>query len=1642
MDSSRGANVMQTLLPLVTIIGYVVVGASGQGRNLLLLVPMGLSVIASSFMSIWNLRRQRRIDDQKRASYTQRLIEMRKDMVASHDMQRTFYMYNYPEPDVLFQYGEVNDSRSGSRLWERRTWDDDFGLVRLGIGTRPSTVIYEVAEADNEEDPLMNDALKLAQDSQFVADAPITIPLWQQNVDSEEEDNQAQIRHVLGIAGDSTQVYPLVRGVLTHFLAFHVPTDTSLYVVGVNKSRKEWAWAGDLPHCPAPPPMRGQRTGEPPEQWFPLCFETENGRHEDIEQDRISRFWKQIRNELDTRSMRLQDEKSPSSVRLPFMLVVVDMLEAVPDGDDSNWPANSSLQNVESSGAVSSIVENGRQLGAAIIFLVPERRKVPSSATAVIEVAAVDSRQRVDFRYAEVGVNTPRYVGRADMVSDFNALHDFATKLASLDIPRSYGEGIAESVTLLELNKARFLHELNVLENWRSSVHNTEEADWLEVPVGLMPGNEVRRLHFSADRDGVHGLIAGSTGSGKSELLMTLILGLAMRYDPSVVNFVLIDYKGGQAFEPFRSLPHKVDIVTDLQGADVARVFAAIRAELQRREHINTQTRAKHIVHYRQKGFHLLSPDEFEAMHNQEKEPYPHLFIIIDEFAEMIAESPEYKAELNSITRLGRALGVTLILAAQRPTGVTDQMRANIKFRICLRVETREESNELLRRSDAAYLPPGIPGRGYLQIGNENIELVQVAYTGAAYDDDSAGQTRRDIIDWSQFTDEKFVWVEQLESPRGEPPKFFEVLVRELEKLAREHSTPQKKPWPNRLPQRLPLDSLLEETEYLDEGDRDFLRWNLPLGDDQLRLNPFVEQWMSGERVRWDALDWRERAMRPVIGLIDYPGRAKQLVLRLNLARGHAVLFGTAGSGKTTFLRSTVVSLAATHSPEDLHIYILDFGGRALDVFSELPHVGAVIPAVEEERVERLLRKLDSIVEERTTLLSRADSFASYNADPRNPRLPAVLVVIDNFAEFRESFEDLLPALLTLIRSGLAVGLHFVITAEQTSTVPGKLYSLFSERLTLRLADASDYTNVVGRGVSAVDESAGRGYVAIDRVPLQFQVALPVGGRAVAEVEDGQNLDEVQLLQTWIARVDEAWDNEWQEERLRPFPIDLLENKATALGQVLDELEYQTYLREERPPYSAIMGIDDNNLLPALINLRQQPHFIVAGEQLSGKTTALRTWILSLAHAYSPDEIGMVLVDSQGTLFDYPGGATSLSALPHVLAVVSEVVDEENPKSMTLAETIRHLRYEYEVLPARQAPKREVFIFIDNYDDFQDLKPGNISELTNLTRSRQGRPAVHFIVCGTPLSMPRSNELVKRVAATRFGMAMDLHTVTQSIFNGRVPRKLGEREFPVGRAFVMQSGKMTMIQLATPFDARAGEMPEDGLDRWVGAVAEAHGKKRAEWLPMADSDPETSGESLLEASPEPDDEDPLEGYTPDEIEVFRHRLIARNLDVGANTELIRDMEPEDVLGMAQGNKFTEAPGHRAPAERMADAPADEIAALRERLEALFSDGEHSTDALAQFDDAIIVFIAQDTRLVMATPASDGGGNGQPEPLDYSEEEIEALRQRLVEFLTEQHPNIKVEPLMAMSPQQVVVQARRHKLIDSNGSATSTEERDS
>jgi len=1386
-----GQMLQHLLLPFISIFGYVLISLTGQGRNPLMMIPMAFSAVATSIFAIISMRKEKKKREEIIAAYEQRLTDHRREMEEAHNVQRMHYWYNYPNVDKILEFASGDEvSRSGSRLWERRPSDQDFGAIRLGVGTLPSTVIYKVGEAENREDPQMKDAQKIAEDSLYVKDVPITIPL-RNPLGSEDgkEENQAQLsRHSLGVVGRNiAKTSDFVRSVAMHFTAFHSPMDTRLFVVGTPEARKRWEWAVWIPH-----------TNSRNESYLgdQMCFDPES----------IPSFWDMILNELDKRQLRLKDKDS-GDVTLPFIVVFVDKLDSLKEG--------SPLKEVESEAAVSLILQRGPELGAAILFLVPEAAKIPSDCRGVIEIEPVGSE--VVFRYAEIGLNTPRYLGAADTMDPVRAEKSYAQLVKDYSVRRSFGEDISTHLTLLELLNANRIEEIPILDNWAHS-RLPEGAEWMQVPLGLMGANKIRGLTFHADEDGVHGMIAGTTGSGKSELLLTLIAGLAIRYDPSILNLVLVDYKGGSAFEPFRELPHCVDIATNLEGNAVERMFIAIKAELDRRSKILKDFNVKHIVEYRKKGYHL-------------QHPFPHLFIIVDEFAEMVAENAEYKARFDSITRLGRAIGVSLILATQRPTGaVTDQMRANMKFRICLRVETAEDSRELLKRSDAAFLPSNIPGRAYVQVGSDQLSLMQVARAGGSYsvnrptaledfvwlDDEELetsgsngkeGKAEEETKgDDSGYTDESTeIMVQGITDKLGGkvPETLVDWIVGYTAFLAGKEGVPlQSKPWPDPLPVHLPMNLPVDATYINTAMDT----------DGTIVLCPEVAAWLGGTG-KWMPLNWRGMTLSVDIGIVDNPYDSEQRILNIDLTRGPLVLFGASGWGKTTFLRTLMLALAATHSPGDLHMYALDFGKGGLNAVKALPHLGASIDATEEARVERLMRMLANILESRRHKVMQYGSLAAYNAENPNAILPAVLVLIDNFAEFKEGYEKHIPMLLSLVRDGRAFGLYFAVTASQVSDLPGKLYNLFTERMSFKLPDVTEYIGIVGRGAPRFNDVAGRGVCNVNRTALEFQTAIPlqaIDGNSDLSLEEGGLYEELA----------QAMSSVWSGAL--PEPVEILP-EVILLEDILK-------IQGEKPKgLQVITGLNDLDRRPTALDLEKLgPHFLLTGPPLSGKTTALRTWILSMAAMYDPEELGLVIVDPKKALFQY-GGTHTFENLPHVLKTISE------PEEMALL--IKRLQSEYDEafiqnllsrLPEMVVKQnRQLIIVFDNYDEVGSVADRRDIEVLGEFARKYGSEGLHFVVGGSLGILRASDDLLKQVISPRYSLILQDAEAVRSL-GGKLPYGSVKSEYPPGRGFIVKSVRTQLTQTAIPYN-EIDEKVELVLDSWVDRIVKKFGKKKAMW---------------------------------------------------------------------------------------------------------------------------------------------------------------------------------------------------------------------
>ncbi len=396
--------------------------------------------------------------------------------------------------------------------------------------------------------------------------------------------------------------------------------------------------------------------------------------------------------------------------------------------------------------------------------------------------------------------------------------------------------------------------------------------------------------------------------------------------------------------------------------------------------------------------------------------------------------------------------------------------------------------------------------------------------------------------------------------------------------------------------------------------------------------------------------------MRPIAGLVDDPLEARQFPLRFELGREHLVVFGDSGWGKTSFLRTLIVDLAATHSPDELHVYVLDLGGRNYRSLEALPHLGAAIYADEEtfeERLQRVIDKLTAFADQRAQIFAAAGADNLYQYNQRFPQdaLPAILVIIDNFAPLQENYELFVEGAITpLLRRSLSLGITFVTATNMPTNLPSRLLALFGEQITFKQSNPDRYVDIVGRGAIEIDEIAGRGYIRMGRRPLLFQAALPVGALAEGDGRDPQpEADELARLAANMAAAAAQRGLRRPPERIEVLPeiVPLMSMLAAAPAV-------------RRSPagarIEAVLG-ESVTLQPAVFDLRRAGlHLQVVGPPVSGKTTVLYNFVFSLASRYSPEEVNLVLVDPQRRFAEY-GGEHVLGDLPHVVAVINETSD-------------------------------------------------------------------------------------------------------------------------------------------------------------------------------------------------------------------------------------------------------------------------------------------------------------------------------------------------------------------------------------------------
>ncbi|GGL11909.1 type VII secretion protein EccC [Streptomyces flaveus] len=1099
----------------------------------------------------------------------------------------------------------------GSRVWERRPGDEDFAQVRIGLGSQSlaSTLVAPETGPVEQLEPLTAGAMQ-----RFLA------------VHSTLDDLPMAVSlrafyHVT-ISGEPQSVRSSARAMVGSLAALHSPEDLLIVVAAGREDLPHWEWAKWLPHVQAPGAVDGA------------------GSRRLIDSDT-----RELENLLATR-LTGRPRFHPNAAPLPEEPHIVVVL------DGRSLPPDSVLANPE-----------GLQ-GVTVLEVVPGELTTGGGELSIVV--------RPEALHLE-SAHGAAYEGTPDALS-YESAEALARQLAPLRMATGGDDdepllANLEFTDLLNLGDAA---SVDTQRTWRPR----SLAERLRVPIGVgEDGRPVMLDLKEAAQEGMgpHGLCVGATGSGKSELLRTLVLGLAVTHSSETLNFVLADFKGGATFAGMAQMPHVAAVITNL--ADdltlVDRMGDSIRGELNRRQEM------------------LRDAGNYANIHDYEKaraagaalQPIPSLVLVIDEFSELLTAKPDFIEMFVQIGRIGRSLGVHLLLASQRlEEGRLRGLETYLSYRVGLRTFSAAESRAAIGVPDA-YELPNVPGSGLLKFGTGEMVRFKAAYVSGVY---RSGTQRASLGGGPLPVDRRPVLFTAAEVPVQYAP------------------VPQQRP---SAPDGPEVDDALADT-VLDvivrrleaQGPAAHQVWLPPL-DSPPSLDGLLPGLTAVQGRGLTQPDY-EGAGRLVVpaGLVDkpYEQRRDPLWVDFSGAAGHMQILGGPQSGKSTLLRTLISAFALTHTPYEVQFYGLDFGGGGMSAVAGLPHVGGVASRLDPERVRRTVAEVYGVLTRREEYFrsSGISSIAEFRARRARGDISVtdqpwgdVFLVIDGWGNFRADYEAMDQVILDIASRGLGYGIHLILTASRSMEVRANLKDHLMNRLELRLGDTMD--SELDRKVAANVPAGvpGRGQAP---QKLHFMAAVP---RIDGLTSDTDLADATAALATEVSR-------HWQapgapEVRLLPreFPSEQLPPG------------------DRFPRRGVAFALDEDNLEPVFVDFEQDPFFLVFGESESGKSNLLRLLIKQVTQRYSGDEAKLFVIDNRRALLDVTPSSHLAEYIPmsnamdHHVSALAGLMERRTPTADVTAQQLRDRSW-------WSGPT--VFVVIDDYDLVATSSGNPLAGLTEL----------------------------------------------------------------------------------------------------------------------------------------------------------------------------------------------------------------------------------------------------------------------------------------------------------------------------------------
>ena len=1153
--------------------------------------------------------------------------------------------------------------RRRTTLWERSIEQKDFLSLRLGIGNLPifADVKYSPEHFSLEEtDEMKKKVISVVEDNKTLINVPIVLSLVE--------------KYITSIIGDPNISTEFFKSLLLQMMTYHSYEFLKIVVLTDSDNEYRWQYIHNLPYL-----------------------------FDDMKQ---TRFFATNLDEVREVSLYLekifQDRKAAGIKDYyqapPYYVIITDNYHMYRDIE-----------------IIDDVLSQDVNYGFSLVILSNKLQNLPSECKNFINI----NREISGIFESEISQGHQKEF-KAEFCDDVD-INACIKRISNIPIEFNDEEKqLPSSVSFLEMYGVGKIDQLNVLNRWM--MNNSQKS--LSVPVGIEKSGTLLKLDLHEKYHGPHGLIAGMTGSGKSEFIITYILSLAVNFSPLDVNFILIDYKGGGLAGAFENretgvrLPHLAGTITNLDVAEMNRSLASIQSELRRRQHIFNEARDK-------LGESTVDIYKYQKFfkEGQVEEPVPHLFIISDEFAELKSQQPEFMDQLISAARIGRSLGIHLILATQKPSGVVnDQIWSNTRFRVCLKVQDKSDSSEMIKRPDAALLTQA--GRFYLQVGyNELFALGQSGWCGAQYVPTDKIRKKIDqsinVIDnignvISTSDDEVKEKHESLGEELGNILKY-------IISVSKENNLTTKQLWLEKILPEIFVDNLVQKYEYVPEK--------------------FI--------------------LKPVIGEFDDPNNQRQGLVALDLTTdGNTSIYGSAGSGKEMFLSTMIYSLITTHTPEEVNIYVIDFGAGTLGSFRNFPHVGDVVMPNDEEKINNLFRLVENEIAKRKKL------FVNFNGDYQSyckrsgKTVPYILLIINNYDAFQDSF-DYDDRINQITRDCVKYGIILVPTINTTSGMRYKLRQNFKSDIVLQFNDQDDYSIIVGNTRKLYPSAIfGRGLIKSSEGLFEFQTA--------HAYKDDEYQDKIEELKKQM--------NEKYQIRAAKVPV-------VPRNVMLDDLT--PYVRDLA---NVPVGISKDTIEPEFYNIKDSLVTLVGANEVESTPNFVKAFTKLLAGVPNTNVV----------LFDVNNDVSS--EYPQNVSYIKDNFDEYLKKIMDAIK----MQYDQYVADGYSnktiSANKSMVVILSGFGKLLlRLSPENKTAFTDYLEKIKDMQTFSFIFVDTPDTFKKNeyDKWYKAAIDTNYGIWIGNGVADQTAIKTNIGFKKTNNEVPKGYGVVVKNTKTSLVNLIT-----------------------------------------------------------------------------------------------------------------------------------------------------------------------------------------------------------------------------------------------------